>query len=312
MFANNLVYNLMDSMAYTSVYKNQRPPKFVSTQSGLNIAAFVKHGNEADRTFVVNGDASRAVHYHQFPEVNAALPAMQQNMSYNIKSMSGVDDRYTGRDTGSIITTGGTEEMLNRVTLIDTPKIMNYERYTKKLTELTVRLMAEFSPDRTYVVVDDKRSTPTKVYYKTITIEADEMDPEAIFEYVVQISSELPKNKQRVQAWANNMMEKQMQYQSQGVQVDVITPEEWIRCQDVPYKEQILKRMGIQSNLNAYIEAQNVIAEYAAMLDRGDLPEDALAVAADGLQAMRLGEQTPFQMQQEAAAPPMGGGMPMM
>lgn len=310
-FANNLVYNLMDSMAYTSVYKNQRPPKFVSTQSGLNIAAFVKHGNEADRTFVVNGDASRAVHYHQFPEVNAALPTMQQNMNFNIKAMSGVDDRYTGRDTGSIITTGGTEEMLNRVTLIDTPKIMNYERYTKRLTELTVRLMAEFSPDRTYVVKDDERSTPTKVVYKTITIEADEMDPDAVFEYVIQISSELPKNKQRVQAWANNMMEKQMQYQSQGVQIDVITPEEWIRCQDVPYKEQILKRMGIQANLNAYIEAQNVIGEYAAMLERGDLPEDALAQAADGLQAMRMGEQTPFQMQQEAA-PPTGGGMPMM
>lgn len=310
-FANNLVYNLMDSLAYTSVYKNQRPPKFVSTQSGLNIAAFVKHGNEADRTFVVNGDASKAVHYHQFPEVNPTLPAMQQNMSYNIKAMSGVDDKYTGRDTGSIITTGGTEEMLNRVTLIDTPKILNYERYTKRLTELTVRTMAEFSPDRTYVVVDDKRSTPTKVVYKTINIEADEMDPDAVFEYSIQISSELPKNKQRVQAWANNMMEKQMQYQQQGMQVDVITPEEWIRCQDVPYKEQILKRMGVQSNLNAYIEAQNVIAEYAAMLDRGDLPEDALAMAADGLQAMRLGEQTPFQQQMDAQNPPMNpiGGM---
>ena len=313
-FANNLVYNLMDSMAYTAMYKNQHPPKFVSTQSGLNIAAFVKHGNEADRTFVVNGDASKAVHYHQFPEVNNTLPALQQTMGYNIKAMSGVDDKYTGRDTGSIITTGGTEEMLNRVTLIDTPKIMNYEMYTKKLTELTVRTMAEFSPDRTYVVVDDELSTPTKVHYKTITISADEMDPDAIFEYEVQISSELPKNKQRVQAWANNMMEKQMQYQSQGLQVDVITPEEWIRCQDVPYREQMLKRMGIQSNLNAYIEAQNVIAEYAAMLDRGDLPEDALAVAADGLQAMRAGEQTPFQQQMEAAQSPMGGmgGMGMM
>ena len=313
-FANNLVYNLMDSMAYTAMYKNQHPPKFVSTQSGLNIAAFVKHGNEADRTFIVNGDASKAVHYHQFPEVNNTLPAMQQTLGYNIKSMSGVDDKYTGRDTGSIITTGGTEEMLNRVTLIDTPKIMNYEMYTKKLTELTVRTMAEFSPDRTYVVVDDELSTPGKVRYKTITIQADEMDPDAVFEYEVQISSELPKNKQRVQAWANNMMEKQMQYQSQGLQVDVITPEEWIRCQDVPYREQMLKRMGIQSNLNAYIEAQNVIAEYAAMLDRGDLPEDALAVAADGLQAMRAGEQTPFQQQMEAAQPLMGGmgGMGMI
>ena len=308
-FANNLVYNLMDSVAYTSVYKNQRPPKFVSTQSGLNIAAFVKHGNEADRTFVVSGDASKAVHYHQFPEISAALPNMQMNMNMNIKSMSGVDDRYTGRDTGSIITTGGTEEMLNRVTLIDTPKIMNYERYTKRLTELTVRLMAEFSPDRTYIVKDEERTTPNKIYYKTITIAADEMDPDAVFEYVIQISSELPKNKQRVQAWANNMMEKQMQYQQQGMQIDVITPEEWIRCQDVPYKEQILKRMGIQSNLNAYIEAQNVIAEYAAMLERGDLPEDALATAADGLQAMRMGEQTPYQQQLDAqdmgAMPPM-------
>ena len=311
-FANNLVYNLMDSIAYTSVYKNQRPPKFVSTQSGLNIAAFVKHGDEANRTFVVNGDASKAVHYHQFPEVSAVLPSMQNLMGLNIKSMSGVDDKYTGRDTGSIITTGGTEEMLNRVTLIDTPKIMNYEMYTKRLTELTVRTMAEFSPDRKYVVVDDKLSTPDKVVYKTITIKADQMDPDAVFEYVIQISSELPKNKQRVQAWANNMMEKQMQYQSQGLTIDVITPEEWIRCQDVPYKEQMLKRMGIQSNLNAYIEAQNVIAEYAAMLDRGDLPEDALAMAADGLQAMRMGEQTPFQQQMDMNNPPpnpMGGMM---
>lgn len=310
-FANNLVFNLMDSIAYTSEYKNQRPPKFVSTQSGMNLAAFVKHGNEADRTFIVNGDASKAVHYHQFPQVGPQLSALQQTMDRNIKSMSGVDDKYTGRDTGSIITTGGTEEMLNRVTLIDTPKVLNYENYARQLTELTVRTMAEYSPDRTYILVDDERSTPQRVVYKTVTIAADDMDPDAVFEYVIQISSELPKNKQRVQAWANNMMEKQMQYQQSGIQVDCITPQEWIRCQDVPYKEQMLKRMGIQSGLNAYIEAQNVIAEYAAMLERGDLPEDAMAVAADGLQAMRQGEMTPFQQEVMPQASPEvpGAGM---
>lgn len=304
-FPNTLVYNLLDSIADTAIFKNQRPPKFVSAQSGLNIAAFVKHGNEADRTFIVNGDASRAVHYHQFPEVNSVLPSMQQTTSYNIKEMSGVDDRYTGRDTGSIITTGGTQEMLNRVTLIDAPKVMTYENYTRTLTELTVRTMAEFMPDKTYIVVDDEKSTPEKVHYKTIKIAAEELDPEAVFEYVVQISSELPKNKQRIQAWANNMMERQMQYQQAGIQIDVITPQEWIRCQDVPYKEQMLKRMGIQGNLNAYIEAQNVIGEYAAMLERGDLPEEALAYAADGLQAMRRGEATPYQ--QAAEMSPEGG-----
>ena len=74
----------------------------------------------------------------------------------------------------------------------------------------------------------------------------------------------------------------------------------------------MLKRMEVQAGLNAYIEAQNVIAEYAAMLERGDLPEDAMAMAADGLQAMKQGEMTPYQSQMEAQ-PPMGGApMDMM
>lgn len=294
-FANNLVYNLMDSIAYTSEYKNQRPPKFVNSQSGLNIAAFAKHGTEADRTFVVNGDASKAVHYHQFPQVGPQLTNIQMNTANNIQAISGVDGRYTGRDTGSIITTGGTEEMLNRVTLIDTPKILNYEKYTRQLTELTLRNMLEFAPKRIYIIEDKVLSTPDKVKYKTVEIDFPAIKADSVFEYSVQISSELPKNKQRVQAWANNMMEKQLQYNQQGAGIDVITPEEWIRCQDVPYKEQMLKRMGLQSQLNSFIEAQNVVAEYAAMIEAGALPEDAMAMAADGLTAMRKGEPTPLQ-----------------
>lgn len=296
-FANNLVYNLMDSIAFTGVYKNQRPPKYISAQSGLNLAAFSKHANDADRAFVVNGDASKAVHYHQFPDISPQLPAMQQTMMYNMQTVTGVDGKYTGRDTGSIITTGGTEEMLNRVTLIDTPKVMNYEKYTRSLCELTMELMLNFAPKRTYVIKDDKRSTEGNLVYKSVTVDFPQIPSDITMDYVVQISSELPKNKQRVQAWANNMMEKQMQYQQEGIGIDVITPEEWLRCQDVPYKEQMLKRMGLQSQLNSYIEAQNVVSEYAAMLEAGVLPDEAMAMAAEGLDAMRAGQPTPLQQQ---------------
>lgn len=294
-FSNNLVYNLMDSIAYTAEYKNQRPPKFVSSQSGLNLASFTKHGNEADRTFIVNGDASRAVHYHQFPQVSNALPNMQGMLSNNMQLISGVDGRYTGRDTGSIITTGGTEEMLNRVTLIDTPKVMNYEAYTKRLTELTLRLLLEFAPKRSYLVKDESNSTDKHAVFNTVEVDFPNIDAETVFEYAIQISSELPKNKQRVQAWANNMMEKQMQYQQAGLNVDVITPEEWIKYQDVPYKEQLLHRMGLQARVNAYIEAETAVSEYAAMLEQGVLPEDAMSMTAQGLENLRVGEPTPFQ-----------------
>ena len=307
-FANNLVYNLMDSIAYTSEYKNQRPPKFISSQSNLNLAAFAKHGNEADRTFVVNGDAQRAVHYHQYPQVSAQLPNMQARLGENIQQVSGVDGRYTGRDTGSIITTGGTEEMLNRVTLIDTPKVMNYEHYTARLTELVLRVMLEFAPKRSYMVKDEEKSTPEKTFYKEVEIDFPSFPTDTVFEYAIQISSELPKNKQRVQAWANNMMEKQMQYQNQGLQIDVITPQEWIRYQDVPYQEQMIERMGLQSQLNSYIEAETAVTEYAAMIEQGIMPEDAMVMAGQGLDNLKQGKPTPVQ---EAGMTTETGDMPI-
>lgn len=303
-FANNLVFNMMNSIAYTGEYKNQRPPKFVNAQSNLNIAAFRKHGNEADRTFIVNGDASKAVHYQQFPQVSAALPNMLQNLAQNIQDVSGVDGRYTGRDTGSIITTGGTEEMLNRVTLIDTPKVMCYENYVRRLTELVLKMLIEFAPKRKYLVKDPKNTSDTA---KWVTAEIDfpEIDGETVFDYSVQISSELPKNKQRVQAWANTMMEKQLQYQQDGLQIQIITPEEWIRMQDIPYKEQMLQRMGIEHGINSWIEANTVVNEYAAMIEQGINPEDAMAFAAQGLDAVRNGQPTPYQEQMQAAGTTM-------
>lgn len=299
-FANNLVFNLMNSIAYTGEYKNQRPPKFVNAQSNLNIAAFRKHGNEADRTFIVNGDASKAVHYQQFPQVSAALPNMLQGLAQNIQDISGVDGRYTGRDTGSIITTGGTEEMLNRVTLIDTPKVMNYEHYTRRLTELILKMLLEFGPKRSYLVKDPKNISQET---KWITAEVDfpEIESDTVFQYAIQISSELPKNKQRVQAWANTMMEKQLQYQQEGLQIQIITPEEWLRMQDVPYKEQMLQRMGIEKNLNSWIEANTVINEYSEMIQQGVAPEDAMALSAQGLDSLRSGVPTPYQEQQMEA-----------
>lgn len=290
-FANNVVYNMMDSIAYTSEYKNQRPPKFVNTQSQLNIRAFAKHGNEADKTFPVQGDASKAVHYHQYPAVSNQLYQRMATMAENIQNVTGVDGRYTGRDTGSIITTGGTEEMLNRVTLIDTPKVMEYEAYTARLTEIVLRMLLEYAPKRSYLVKDPKQSSSTAdVKYVTAEIDFPNIDSETLFKYVIQISSELPKNKQRIQAWANTMMEKQMQYASQGQQIDIITPEEWLRMQDIPYKEQMLERMGTDRSLNAWIEANSVVNDYANLIEAGFLPEEAMQGAAANLESLKTGE----------------------
>lgn len=299
-FANNVAYNLMDSIALTAELKNQRPPKFISSQSGLNVDAFSKHGDEADKTFIVNGDATRAVHYHQFPFLSPVFSTIKDSLKYNIQTVSGVDGRYTGRDTGSIITTGGTEEMLNRVTIIDTPKIVLYEDYAKQLTKLILLNLLEFAPKRKYFI-----KKPNQTKWETIEVDFPKIDKETTFHYAVSISSELPKNKQRVAQMANMLMEKQMQYQQSGSSVQLITEEEWLMLQDLPMKEYMLERMGIQRQQDAVEEVAQVLFEYADLIQQGANPDDAILGTADTLKQKRMG-QAP-----EADAIPPVAAMPM-
>lgn len=312
-FPNNVAYNLMDSIALTAEYKNQRPPKFITSNSGLNINSFAKHGDEADKTFIVNGDASKAVHYHQFPNTSPNLQYIKSGLENGIQTVSGVDGRYTGRDTGSIITTGGTEEMLNRVTLCDTPKIMNFEAYAKRLTQLVLSNFIQFSPKRKFFYQE-----PNTTKWKSVALSFPDIDNDTLFNYQITISSELPKNRQRIASVANMLMEKQMQYSQQGSQVQLITEEEWLMFQDLPNKELMLERMGVQRMQDVTAEVAQVLYEYAGLVENGVTPNDALMITAQHLKDARMGEAPTESLDPavngvlEQHGPPISGGEPVI
>lgn len=307
-YANNVAYNMMNSIALTAEYKNQRPPKFISAQSGLNIQEFTKHGDEADKTFIVNTRADQAVHYHQFPPISANMSGIKMGLMADIQTVTGIDGRYTGRDTGSVITTGGVEDMLNRVTLVDTPKITLYEKYTKRLTQLVLLNCLAYSPKRNYF-----RKNPTKPNsWDSFSVDFPKIDEETLFDYTININSELPKNKQRVAEMANVLMEKQMQYAQEGSNVQLITEEEWLMFQDLPNKEYMLERMGVQRMQDATEEVAQVLFEYADLISKGADPQNAINATAQSLMDKRAGRLPSAEVpavNQEQAVPE--GMMPM-
>lgn len=304
-FANSLARNLMSSIMFTAEYKNQRPPRFINSQSGLNVNSFKKYGNEADYSFIVNGDASKAVHYHQFPQVSPQLSSMMELLQGDMKNLSGVDDRYTGRDTGSIITTGGTEQMLDQVTLIDQPKINNYNMYTIRLAQLIVSNLVEFASNRKYFIKDPKNPKS----YKSVSVRFPDIDTETLFDYNVDVSSELPRSKQRIAQMATVLMEKQLQYRQAGLEVDWITPEEWLMFQDIPYKEYMMERMGLQRS-NDYVEqVSQTLFQYAELTNAGMKPEEALLATANTLQRSKQPSQEAPLPSPESVAPGVGQGV---
>lgn len=296
--SNNIAYNMVNSMLLTGVYKNYHPTKFISSASGLNIATFSRYGNEPDKAFVVNGDASRAVHYLEQPQPSAAELNAIGILSSDLQKTSGVDDRYTGRDTGSVLTTGGVEDMLDRVTVVDTPKIANYERYTKQLTQLILANFVTFSMKRTYFKKDVVKST-----YNSFEVDYKALAKDTVFHYAISISSELPKNKQRVAAMANTLMEKQMQYAQNQQGPELITTEEWLQLQDFPFKELMLKRMGIQRIQDATTKFTKGLFDYASLVANGTNPNEAVGMVGENIAATETGGEEPYEI------PPMDGLM---
>lgn len=307
-FANYLAYNLLDSVAMTAEYKNQNPPKFINSQAGLDIMQFAKYGDTPGHTFIVNGDASKAVHYHEYPAPSSNIPKYKMDTASSIQLVSGIDGRYTGRDTGSVITTGGVEDMLNRVTLIDTPKILLYEDYTLQLARLILGNFIEYSNTRRYFVKDpQKRNT-----YKTVEIDFPSIDSKTLFSYEINISSELPKNKARIAETANQLMEKQMQYNKQngganGVQL--ITEEEWLEMQDLPFKERMMDRMGMQRELDMVEQVTQSVFQYAELVNQGMDPQAAIEATAATLNNQRQGIQEPGMPPAVAGANPASAMM---
>ena len=201
-FSNYIAYNMLNSIIATHAYKAQRPPRFLNTQSGINVRNFAQHGADADKTWLVNGDASQAVHYGKFPDLPASMETLPAKLDYDIKDKSGIDDMYAGKDFGSVTTTGGTDNVISRTTGRDLVKIHLYEKYTKKLTLLITRFLIKYGDKRTYAIKDITSNS-----IKDVSIDFKTIADDTMFDAEMSIQSDLPKNKQRLAQAANILLE---------------------------------------------------------------------------------------------------------
>ena len=278
-FKSNFVYNLLNSIYATHAYKAQRPPRFVNQSTGINLRQFAKYGNDADKTFIVNGDATKAVHYAQFPALPPELLQVKQDLGRDIKDCSGIDEMYAGKNTGSIQTTGGMDTLTEITAQRDNQKILQFEMYTKRLTELVVNHLITFGDKRTYTVSD-----PITQQIKTVELDFPKVDDDIRFRYALDIEMYLPRNRARLSSVANMLLEKQAQYKPDP---EIITVEEWLLMQDIPFKDMIFKRMGIQRNTRITEQVAQTLEMFATLVDGGVDPDVAVEQVANQLQAQQ-------------------------
>lgn len=286
--SSSIVLNLLDGLMVSQAYKAHRPPKLISDASGLNLRSFAQYGNDPDKTFIVRGDASKAVHYVTFPTLPQGIESVAMRIAGAVERMSGIDAKYTGKDTGSILTTGGIDSMLAQATMRDATRIRLYEDYTKSLTELVLQFLVEFGDKRTYV-----HKIPTRKTLEPVQVDFPKLNSSTVFSYAISIDAEIPKNKARMAAAADAILEKSMQY---AANPPILTVEEWLMYQDFPQKDIILERLEIDRQSNMTEQVTEILSTFAGLIEQGMDPNVALDTVVQQLQNPQQAQKPQGQM----------------
>jgi hypothetical protein len=266
---NIVALNILDSIEATHVYLTQNRTKLINVRSGINYRSFAKYGHMPHLAFQVNGDPNKVVRYVDVQEM-PRIDMLKMRLEQSIFLVTGVDMRYTGRDTGSVQTTGGMDLQQQRVvSMSDNLRINALEVFVERLTSLVVDYYVEFGSK--YNVPRLKKGSNTAINEDN-GIDFENI-PENAFDYTMAASPYLPKNLMRLSDAADQLMELQGQYQYEP---PLITHEEWLMWKDFPQKDLILQRMR---QAQQQIEEEELIADlmsFAGLIDKGMTPEEAI------------------------------------
>lgn len=278
--ASSVASNVMLSIGATHVYKQHRPARFLNTTSGINVRSFATNGNDADKLWLTNSKAEDAVHYERPADLDPFIRVIPDQIDARIQKTSGISDAYKGQDTGSILTTGGVQDLMARATMIDAVKIRNYETYIKRLTELIISNIIKHAGKETrrFVKMDSITNQPSFVEVNFSGIKS------AIkFGYDINVSADLPVNKARLSALADELLEKQGQYQ---MSPSFLTNEEYIMLKDIPtnVKTLMLERISIERNADVGKDVMQALTVFSQLIEQGLDPNMALEQTIQSLQ----------------------------
>lgn len=284
-----LTLNQLDSIEATSYFQNQNPAEFINALSGLNVSDYQRRKNGPNSAFTVNCDPKVVQEFAKRPDLPKTLDGFRSYLLEEIANISGVDAAYLGRSYGSIQTTGGVEQAVDRATMRDNNRIKAIDKFIRK----EIEIMCQF-----YMIHGQAEDflPPSAVSGRDQASQALHFDPQQLIardDIEISVSNAAPRSNQSYEDSALQLLELQMKYDPQAHGYpDFITPEELIACLNIPKTLQntITERMSEQLQNLKIEEYTGVIMAFGQLVDGGMDPEMALQLIANQIEQSSVGQ----------------------
>lgn len=284
-----ITLNQLDSIEATGYFKNQNPAEFINALAGLNVADYQNKRDNPDAAFTVNCDPRIVQAFAQRPDLPNTINSFRMYLLDEIANISGVDAAYLGRSYGSIQTSGGVEQAINRATMRDTNRVHLIDEFIRK----EVEVMCQF-----YIALGKAEqfySAPDKAAHDEAGMLL-QFDPQALIareDIIINVSNVAPRDNQSYEDAALALMELQMKYNpAEKGYADLITPEELVNWMNIPksQKNVLQERMRAQQENLKLEEYTAVISAFGQLVEGGMDPQAALVNIAQMIESSKLGQ----------------------
>lgn len=270
-----LTLNQLDSTEATAYFKNQNPAEFINNLSGLNVSEYQRKRNNPDAAFGVNCDPKVVQAFAERPDLPKNIDAFRQYLISTIQEVSGVDSAYLGRSYGSIQTTGGVSQAIDRATMRDNTRIKAIDNFIHRELEIITQFFIMNGSEETFF----PQTVDSRNIQQQQEIEFNPTELATRQDIVIDVSNCAPRSNASYEEAAQKIFELQMKYSpAEKGYPDLITPEEFISWLNIPkaQKSVLLDRMTNQMENMKLEEYMAVLTAVGTLTQGGMSPEQAI------------------------------------
>lgn len=249
---NQKIINKLQQTASIIGVLHQNPQKIVYRESGINAQELARTGTLPGKVWTSNIPPQQAIHILEPMDIPRGLFELEARTAASIREIIGINEAYTGESVGSLTTSTGVSELIERATIRDRDKAIQIDEFVERISHLIAK----------NIIIHWQDERPITIQGPNGQVEYDTWTPidEALAENLEwRVKSNVYVKAPLTQAARRQQADKLMQMQGQ-FQFDppIITPEEWVKMQELDDEQEILQRMERDRQRIAQEKASNL------------------------------------------------------
>ena len=283
---NQKMINKIESIIAMLGVLYQNPQRVVTKDSGIDPRTVSRFGNAPAQTWVTNGgDASRAIHFIQPPNIPTVLFQMLEQAKQNIREITGITESYMGQNVGSLQTSSGVQALIDRSTMRDRDQMYDIELLVEDLSKLLIDFMCTYYEEERLIRT---MNPETREYeFESFTgVEFKDLE----YDMIVDVSSKAPITRMREMSEAKELLNLQGQYGA-NYPTMIIKPQEAIEMMNLTKGQDIINRMNLEEMQNKTQEAMQVAQMMVEAIQNGVQPDEVLQMGTAMYEQMANPEQ---------------------